>query len=154
MRAARGICNAHEATKSRPQAIRAAEPGLDSAVPIPMRISCSTPICPSFSRSRTCLRIIDSSARRFREPALQFPAEWESPPADRPLVYVTLGSSGATALLPAIVATLGSMHVTGMVATAGVKLQRPPANVLVAEMLPGIEAARRSNFGKSVTVGA
>ena len=81
------------------------------------------------------------------EPATPFPAEWATLPADRPLVYVTMGSSGTAALLPSIVAALGALPVTSMVATAGrARLREYPPNVLVADMLPGIEAARRSNL--------
>lgn len=81
------------------------------------------------------------------EPALEFPARWASPPTDRPVIYVTLGSSGAGDLLPAIVAALGAMPITAMVATAGqIQIPTPPSHILVTEMLPGIEAAKRSKL--------
>ena len=81
------------------------------------------------------------------EPAAKIPDGWASRQTDRPVVYVTLGSSGAAALLPAIVATLGAMPVTAMVATAAqIQIPTPPSHVLVTEMLPGIQAAKNSKL--------
>jgi UDP:flavonoid glycosyltransferase YjiC (YdhE family) len=79
------------------------------------------------------------------EPATPFPAAWQTLTGDRRLVYVTMGSSGNPALLPSIISALSALSVTAMVATAGLAHLRESApNVLVADMLPGIEAARRS----------
>jgi len=81
------------------------------------------------------------------EPQSRMPDGWPVPSSQRPLVYVTLGSSGAAALLPAIVAALGDMPVVAMVATAArAKISQTPPNVLVADMLPGIEVAKRSKL--------
>lgn len=89
---------------------------------------------------------------RFIGPTLWEPpgtrdVAWPDATDSRPGVYVTLGSSGNATLLPAIIDALGRLAVTGMVATAGVAstgIGTPPGNVMVARMLPGLEAARRS----------
>jgi UDP:flavonoid glycosyltransferase YjiC (YdhE family)/uncharacterized protein (DUF2141 family) len=63
----------------------------------------------------------------------------------RPCVYVTLGSSGDVAVLPKVIEALAPLPITALVATAGrTAVARPPANVWVAEFLPGDWAARRS----------
>lgn len=89
---------------------------------------------------------------RFVGPALWEPPsataiEWPATATGRAIVYVTLGSSGPANLLPAIVASLGAMPVTALIATAGrIKLERVPANAQVTDMLPGVEAASRSDL--------
>jgi len=66
---------------------------------------------------------------------------------ERPLVYVTLGSSGAAELLPMIVAVLGRLPVTAIVATAGrVRLPELPPNVVGRAFVRGTEMARRARL--------
>lgn len=78
-------------------------------------------------------------------PPLPVPDWWDQLPTDRPLVYVTVGSSGHGALLPAVLQALAGMPVTVLAATVGmVKLDAVPANARVADFLPGEEAARRA----------
>lgn len=78
-------------------------------------------------------------------PPVAPPPWWYALPSDRPLVYVTLGSSGAHSVLREVVEALAAMPLTLMVATAGVPLAAPvPANVFVAEYLPGTDAAARA----------
>lgn len=78
-------------------------------------------------------------------PPLPLPDWWAQLPAERPLVYVTLGSSGQGALLPAVLQALAGLPVTVLAATAGkVVLESVPANARVAAFLPGEEAARRA----------
>ena len=80
-------------------------------------------------------------------PRIATPSWWKSVPAGRPLVYVTLGSSGQSALLPIVVQALGSLAVTVILATAGRgSLSEYPGNVLVSEYLPGEEAARLASL--------
>ena len=75
------------------------------------------------------------------------PAWWYTLPQDRPIVYVTLGSSGQGLLLPLVLQALEALPVTVLAATAGnVKLGKVPANAYVADYLPGEEAARRSRL--------
>jgi UDP:flavonoid glycosyltransferase YjiC (YdhE family) len=80
-------------------------------------------------------------------PPVPLPAWWEDLPGDRPLVYVTLGSSGQTDVLPKILAALEKLPVTVMLATAGMLAPASyPANVFVADYLPGDKAAERSSL--------
>jgi UDP:flavonoid glycosyltransferase YjiC (YdhE family)/uncharacterized protein (DUF2141 family) len=88
-------------------------------------------------------------------PDAPLPAWWDSLPSDRPVVYVTIGSSGDARVLPRVLEALAALPVTGIVATARrVALQSVPDNVKVADYLPGELAARRaavviSNGGSS-----
>lgn len=78
-------------------------------------------------------------------PQVALPPWWEAL-GHRPSVYVTLGSSGNLGALPRIVSALAELPVDVMVATAGrVRLERTPANVFVADYLPGDLAARRAS---------
>ena len=80
-------------------------------------------------------------------PESPLPAWWKSLPDDRPMIYVTLGSSGQSSLLSTVVAALAGMSVTVIAATAArVQLDHVPANAFVADYLPGTLAARRANL--------
>jgi len=80
-------------------------------------------------------------------PPMALPAWWDALPTGKPLIYLTLGSSGASQLLPAIVRACADLPVTLMVAGAG---QKPAAglaaNIYWADYLPGIEAAARASL--------
>jgi UDP:flavonoid glycosyltransferase YjiC (YdhE family) len=77
-------------------------------------------------------------------PAIPLPEWWAGLPADRPLVYVTPGTSGRRGLLDAALRGLTDLPVT-VVAAAGAELPSAPArNAHVAAHLPGMEAARRA----------
>ncbi len=52
-------------------------------------------------------------------PAIPLPQWWQQLPSDRPIVYVTLGSSGNNELLPTLLAALGRMEVTALATLAG-----------------------------------
>lgn len=78
-------------------------------------------------------------------PPLPPPLWWDDLPTDRPIIYVTLGSSGVGSLLPQILAALADLPVTVIAATAGSGVEiAPPPNAWVADYLPGREAAQRS----------
>lgn len=78
-------------------------------------------------------------------PAVEPPHWWHSLPTDKPIVYVTLGSSGRSDLLQMVLSTLAELPVTVIAATAGrVTLNAVPPNAYVAEYLPGEEAASRA----------
>ncbi len=78
-------------------------------------------------------------------PALAVPEWWDRVPADRPKVYVTLGSSGPADRLGDIVGALARQPVEVLVATAGRGGDLPALpNVWSAPYLPGQEAAGRS----------
>jgi UDP:flavonoid glycosyltransferase YjiC (YdhE family) len=81
------------------------------------------------------------------EPALPLPAWWEQVPTDRPVVYVTLGSSGDAALMPAIADALASLPVSVLLATAGAAAPAAwPQNVFAAPYLPGLRASARAQL--------
>lgn len=86
-------------------------------------------------------------------PPTGLPQWWDALPAGRPIVYVTLGSSGQGALLPQVLQALAPLPVSVIAATAGNVdigamggLGAVPANAHVAAYLPGIAAARRSSL--------
>ncbi len=65
------------------------------------------------------------------------PDWWDNLPQDKPIVFLTLGSSGRADLLPMAIEVLSSLPVTVIVATAGkVELERLPTNIFVADYLP------------------
>lgn len=80
-------------------------------------------------------------------PPMANPEWWYSLPTHKPIIYVTLGSSGQARLLPIVLQALADLPVTVIAATAGTDLVQPaPPNAYVADYLPGIEAAKRSNL--------
>jgi UDP:flavonoid glycosyltransferase YjiC (YdhE family) len=80
-------------------------------------------------------------------PSFPQPHWWHELPQGRPIVYVTLGSSGQTALLPALLEALGRLDVTALVSTAGAPLPRHvPDNVYLSAYLPGAEAVQLSSL--------
>jgi len=80
-------------------------------------------------------------------PPVPVPDWWDKLPAQRPLIYVTLGSSGQGELLPGVLKALGGLPVIVMAATAGkIALSDVPQNAFVADFLPGEAAARRASL--------
>lgn len=80
------------------------------------------------------------------EPPVPFPQWWDELSEDRPMVYVTLGSSGQASLLPAVAQTLGALDASVVIATAGrARLPALPPNTRMAEFLPGTHMARRAS---------
>ena len=81
------------------------------------------------------------------QPDVPLPDWWDRVPADKPVLYVTLGSSGQADLLAGVLERLASLPVTVMAATAGrVDLREAPKNAFVADYLPGNDAARRADL--------
>lgn len=77
----------------------------------------------------------------------QTPDWWHALPTDRPVVYVTLGSSGQSELLPRILQALADSDVTVIASTAGKTRHRDqPANAFTADYLPGDLATRRASL--------
>jgi UDP:flavonoid glycosyltransferase YjiC (YdhE family) len=67
--------------------------------------------------------------------------------AARPLIYVTLGSSGEVLVLPLVLEALAGMPVQALVATAGrASLPSLPANVRAAEFVPGDRVAELASL--------
>lgn len=80
-------------------------------------------------------------------PPLAPPPWWAALPADVPLAYVTLGSSGQQRLLPLVLEALAPLPLLVAAATAGKAAPaRPPANARIADYLPGGLAARRARL--------
>lgn len=66
---------------------------------------------------------------------------------ERPLVYVTIGSSGRYAALPAVLPVIGELPINAVVATAGrFELHTTPPNVHVVPFAPGSDLARAASF--------
>ena len=80
------------------------------------------------------------------EPTVPLPAWWGDLRQDRPLVYVTLGSSGQASLLPAVVHALCSLEASIVIATAArARLPALPPNAYSADFLPGVQVARQAD---------
>lgn len=80
-------------------------------------------------------------------PPVSKPDWWDDLPDNRPVVYVTLGSSGQVNLLPQVLDALSALNVTVIASTAGgVVPDHLPVNARVAAYLPGEEAARRASL--------
>lgn len=80
-------------------------------------------------------------------PPIPFPDWWPSIPRDRPILYVTLGSSGPGRLLAPVLAAVADLPVTVLLATGGQPLpDAAPPNVFAADYLPGLEAARLASL--------
>ncbi|WP_395400701.1 glycosyltransferase [Pseudoduganella sp. UC29_106] len=80
-------------------------------------------------------------------PPIPVPDWWGQLPTDRPLIYMTLGSSGQGELLPAALKALAGLPVTVIAATAGkIAVTDVPDNARVADFLPGDDAARRASL--------
>jgi UDP:flavonoid glycosyltransferase YjiC (YdhE family) len=75
-------------------------------------------------------------------PSVELPAWWQDVPRDRPVVYVNLGSSGRSELLPIVLDALADLPVFVVAATLGRSPpHRCPGNVRLAKFLPGERAA-------------
>ncbi|HEY2155384.1 MAG TPA: glycosyltransferase [Isosphaeraceae bacterium] len=80
-------------------------------------------------------------------PEARLPAWWDGLDPQRPMVYVTMGSSGRADLLSAVLEGLADLPVVVIAATLGRSLDRPaPPNALVADFLPGHAAAARADM--------
>lgn len=73
------------------------------------------------------------------------PPWWDELDEDKPIVYVTLGSSGQVSLLPIVLEALATLPVIVIAVTAGrTKLTSIPDNAYINDFLPGDEAAARA----------
>jgi len=80
-------------------------------------------------------------------PPVEAPHWWRDLPTDRPIVYVTMGSSGAKRALERVVEAVAGLDCIAIVATAGESLRDPlPANVRAADYLRGDDATGRSDL--------
>ena len=75
------------------------------------------------------------------------PDWWEYLPQDKPVVLVTLGSSGQADSLPMVLSALSGLPITVIAATAGkIELTDVPGNAFVADYLPLDLAVARSSL--------
>lgn len=75
------------------------------------------------------------------------PEWWADVPADRPLVYISLGSSGRGDLLPVVLDALDDSTLFVVVATAGREYRdRLPCNARAAAYLPGDQVAASADL--------
>jgi UDP:flavonoid glycosyltransferase YjiC (YdhE family) len=91
------------------------------------------------------------ASHRFLGPVLWAPAVPLPPDLDtsdaRPLVYVTLGSSGRTDTLPHVLRALSNLPLRVVVATAGrFQCSSLPDNVSAYNFVPGDELSRRASL--------
>jgi len=78
-------------------------------------------------------------------PVVGLPEWWNDLPDDRPLIYVTLGSSGAGGALNATLEAIASLPVAAVVATAGRSEPDVSAdNIWITDYLPGALASERA----------
>jgi len=78
-------------------------------------------------------------------PQVPLPAFWNELGRDRPMIYATLGSSGAVHAVSPMLEALSGMDVDVLFSTAGrFTLKNPPHNVRVVEMIPGDLAAQKA----------
>jgi UDP:flavonoid glycosyltransferase YjiC (YdhE family) len=81
----------------------------------------------------------------FWSPTVPLPPWWNELDAQKPIVYVSLGSSGPAELLPRVIEALGKLPVTVVLATSGRWTPTSlPKNVAASEYLPGDHVAERA----------
>ena len=79
-------------------------------------------------------------------PQLPDPSWIDRVPNDRPIIYLTLGSSGQNAVLPDVLDALADVPFTIVAATAGkIGPDRAPHNTFIADYLTGQTWARRAS---------
>lgn len=77
----------------------------------------------------------------------QLPKWWDKLPDEQPIVFITLGSSGKTDLLPMMLQALAGMPLTIIAATAGkIHLSNVPQNVFISDYLPIDIATQQSQL--------
>ena len=84
-------------------------------------------------------------------PPMAIPAWWNSITAGKPIIYLTLGSSGPPELLAVVLDAIAGLPVTVMASTAGAAVPSRSSgsidnDVHISDYLPGIEAAARSDL--------
>ncbi len=78
-------------------------------------------------------------------PRNKIPTWWDKIDSTKPIIYVTLGSSGQINLLPIVLEALAPLPVTIIAVTAGrTTLAETPENAFITDYLPGDKAASRA----------
>lgn len=80
-------------------------------------------------------------------PKVALPDWWDALPADRPIVYLNLGSTGQHALMRDMLRELSELPITVIATTLGhASSQVRAANIFLADYLPGEAATQRSSL--------
>ena len=80
-------------------------------------------------------------------PNVTLPTWWNKLPNDKPIIYLSLGSSGRQELLPSLLEKLSKLKVTVIAITAGrSELTSVPDNAFITEYISGQEAVNRANL--------
>lgn len=80
-------------------------------------------------------------------PPNRMPSWWRDIDQSKPIIYVTLGSSGNIELLPTVLDALSRLPVTVIAATAGrTDLSNTAENIWLSDYLPGDEAAKLASL--------
>jgi UDP:flavonoid glycosyltransferase YjiC (YdhE family) len=75
------------------------------------------------------------------------PEWWENIPTDKPIVFVTLGSSGDSTLLPIILSSLSGLPITVLCVTANqTMIEKAYENVYIADFLPAEAAVKKADI--------
>jgi UDP:flavonoid glycosyltransferase YjiC (YdhE family) len=77
-------------------------------------------------------------------PEQPLPPWWNDVPSSKPIIYMTLGSSGKHDVLPVVLRALAKLDVTVLLSTAGRPEPEPMPNLFTAPFLPGDQAVARS----------
>ncbi|MCB9757569.1 MAG: hypothetical protein H6753_03985 [Candidatus Omnitrophica bacterium] len=80
-------------------------------------------------------------------PHIPLPEWWQQWPKDKPIVYVSLGSTGDVPVLEKIIRSLDRPEITVLLATAQrITRKHWPKNFFVAPYIPGQEAAKNAHL--------
>ncbi|MDC0358033.1 glycosyl transferase family 1 [Oligoflexia bacterium] len=80
-------------------------------------------------------------------PPFTHPEWWDSIPKNYPVIYATLGSSGASKTIAVVAEALADLPITVLLATAGKSFPGAiPNNFLIADYLPGTAACQKADF--------
>jgi len=78
---------------------------------------------------------------------VSLPSWWGALPLDKPVVFITLGSSGDSSVLPMLLETLNKMAVTVLCVTAKkIDLDKSYANVFSADFLPAELVVKKADI--------
>ena len=78
---------------------------------------------------------------------VSFPDWWLNIPADKPVIFVTLGSSGDSSQLPVILETLSQMPVIVICVTASKTIiNKAYSNIFIADFLPAEDAVKKADI--------
>ena len=79
--------------------------------------------------------------------SVSLPTWWDTLPLDKPIIFVTLGSSGDSSVLPMLLETLNKMPVTVLCVTAKkIEIETSYSNVFSAEFLPAELAVKKADI--------